>query len=144
MDGPPYGRKAGVLGAAAGREDRPSGRGLRVPGRCLLWRCGKMWLGKAVGSPEGCPVSAPVSAGVRLAPHPAAVVRGLRSVIPWSLVPPGTWQCHCAHLGHGRHFSDSNLRTKPCGSRKQGSFSRVLHPAHGTHPHPGEGTGGHR
>lgn len=88
VDGPPYGRKAGVLGTAAGRKDR---RRLWVPGRCLLWRRGKMWFGKAVGSPKGCPVSAPVSAGVRLAPNPAAVVRGLRSVTLWSLVPPGTW-----------------------------------------------------
>ena len=59
----------------------------RAPGArpVPLWRRGKTWLGKAVGSPKGCPVSAPVSAGVRLAPNPAAVVQGLRSV---------------SHLGH--------------------------------------------
>lgn len=100
-------------------------------------RVGRVW--------GRCPVSAPVSAGVWQLPAPAP---GRCSVGTASVSHPGHWSRHTRGsdtvLTQDTGVISQTLEAEACRSRKQGCFSQALHPARGTHPHPGEGTGGRR
>ena len=140
-------------GCSSRQKDGPSCRGLWMPGWCLLWR-----RGKAVGSPSGHALGGCGAAALCLlrsqrvcgssppppTPHPpAAVLRGLRSVSH-----PGHWSCQTRGsdtvLTQDTGVISQTLEAEACRGRKQDCSSRALHPASGTHPHPGEGTGGRR